>query len=170
MEAALKSIAKLAKQHGIAIRENELAFVATRKFTLAHVPVAGIERYNDADFAKGAAIQVVLIQAQPAGEVPNGTYIVKAQFRAGASEGKVSLINATGKVVAQRELIIRTQRQAAVMFPDVYSGPPADIPVITSTHVWIGDQSHAGSSDPKYGHWGVDCSGWQPYRTLYFWA
>ena len=166
--SAAKAMAAVARKRGVEIREKELAFVATNVFTIAHVPVAGLERYTDADFAKGVPIQVIVIHARVAGKLPNGTYLVMAQARPGATDGKVSFITADGTVAAQRDLIIRAQKQTAVVFPDVYSKPPSEIPVITSTHLWLGDQTHMG--DPKYGHWGVDCSGWQPFRTLYYWS
>ena len=39
--------------------------------------------------------------------------------------------------MAQRDAVIRTREQAAVLFPDVYSGGgPLEIPVITSVHIW----------------------------------
>ena len=51
--------------------------------------------------------------------------------------------------------VIRTREQAAVLFPDVYSGGgPLEIPVITSVHIW------------QNGKPVVDCGGGNPKGDL----
>jgi hypothetical protein len=163
--SATNELIATAKKHSVAIREAQVSFISNGLVTIAHAPLVGIERYTDANFATGSPIQVILIDSSNPVNLPKGSYLVKAQFQPGAASGKALFVDGNGKLVTQRELIIRTQAQAASVFPDVYTNP-VDIPIITSTHVWIGDPTHIG--DPKYGHYAVDCSGWQPYRILYY--
>jgi hypothetical protein len=156
-----------ARAHNVTVNEARVSFVTNGTVTVAHAPLVGIEKYTDSDFAAGVPLQILYVDAPSPINLPRGAYLVRVQFARGASEGKVSFIDARGKRLTH-QLLVRTQRQAAVVFPDVYTNPPsADVPVITSTHQWIEDPAHPG--DPAYGHWGVDCSGWQPYRTLYYW-
>lgn len=159
---ATKQLLAIAKKQGVTIHEQRISYISNATGTMAHAPVAGIERYSDKDFAAGVPLQVIFVSARKEGSVRNGAYLVKAQLKPGAKSGVVSFVGADGNVIAQRELIVRTREQAEVLFPDVYSNPEPNIPVITSTHVWI--------ANPEPGHWGVDCSGWQPYRTLYYWV
>ena len=151
-----------AAQHKVTINESQITYVSNGQSAIAHAPLAGIERYGEKEFAKGAAIQLLMIDGKQSLHIPSGSYVVKAQFEQHATDGTALFTDSAGVVVAHQPLLIRSRAQAAVIFPDVYT-EPAGIPVITSTHVWIVDK------DGK-GHWGVDCSGWQPYRTLYYYV
>jgi hypothetical protein len=152
-----KELQAAAKAHGVKIRAEQMVCANLEKTMIAHAPIAGIERYTDADFAAGAPIQLVLIKSTTRGEIPSGSYVVKAQYQPRAASGKAIFIDRNGVVVRQRELIVRTWKQSAVLFPDVYTDPgPQLIPVVTSTHVWHNNK------------WSVDCAGWIPYRVVYY--
>lgn len=157
LETAKKELQTAAKAHGVRVKVNQMAYANLEKLTIAHVPIVGIEKYKDADFEAGAPIQLLLVKATARGDIPSGSYVVKVQHRPRATSGTAFFTNRTGTVVTQRKLIIRTWKQSAVLFPDVYSDPgPQLIPVITSTHVWHNNK------------WAVDCAGWIPYRVLYY--
>lgn len=149
-----------AKAHGVKIRADRMVYASLEKTTIVHVPLLGIERYKDADFAAGAPIQLVIVRSTVKGEIPNGAYVVKAQYRPRAKSGKALFTDRNGAVVAQRDLLVRTAAQSAVLFPGVYPDNPGpqDIPVITSTHCF----------EKSPGDWAVDCAGWIPYRVLYY--
>jgi hypothetical protein len=166
--SASKDLRTIAAKHKVRIDEKQMSFFTTDAFTIAHAPVVGLERYTEDAFAAGAPIQAILVNSAKPARVPNGTYLVKAQFQPGAKTGKALLIAANGTLVAQLDLIVRTRRELANIFPDVYSTPLVDIPVITSTHVWLGNQAHIGETGP-YGHWGVDCMSSSNGPTLYYW-
>jgi len=166
--SASKDLQAIGAKHKVQLREKQISFFTAGALTIAHTPVVGIERYTEDTFAAGAPILVILVNSAKPSRVPNGTYLVKAQFRPAAQTGKALLVAANGTVVDQLDLIVRTRRELANVFPDVYSTPLVDIPVITSTHVWVGDQNWIG--DQNHGHWGVDCTGWDDHHTLYFWA
>ena len=165
--SASKDLQSIAAKHQVRLREKQMSFFTTGAFTIAHAPIVGIEQYTEDTFAEGAPIQVILVNSAKPARVPNGAYLVKAKFRPGAKTGKALLVAANGTLVAELDLIVRTQRELATVFPDVYSTPLVDIPVITSTHVWLGDQSHIGNQ--QLGHWGVDCMSSSNGPTLYYW-
>jgi hypothetical protein len=157
LSTAKKELQAAAKAHGVKIKPDQMVYAGLEKITIVHAPIAGIEKYKDADFAAGAPIQLVIVKTTTRGGVPSGSYVVKAQYRPRATSGKAIFTAPGGNVVAQQELIIRTRKQSAVLFPDVYTDPgPQEIPVITSTHVWHNNK------------WSVDCAGWIPYRVLYY--
>ena len=152
-----KELQDAAKAHGVSIKVNQMAYATLEKLTIVHAPIVGIEKYKDADFEEGAPIQLLLVKTTTRGDIPSGSYVVKAQHRPRANSGQALFMDRTGSLVSQRKLIIRTWKQSAVLFPDVYSDPgPQLIPVITSTHVWHNNK------------WSVDCAGWIPYRVLYY--
>jgi hypothetical protein len=154
---AEKELLAAATEHKVHIQVDRMISASTQTTTILHAPLQGIERYKDADFSAGAKVLLMIVKSSARRAIPNGSYVVKVQHRPGATSGKALFTDTKGTVVAQRNLIIRTREQAAVLFPEVYSGPdPVDIPVITSTHVWHNN------------HWAVDCAGWQPYRVLYY--
>jgi hypothetical protein len=157
LAANRKELQAAAKAHGVKIKAEQMVCANLEKTMIVHAPIAGIERYKDADFAAGAPIQLVLIKSTTRGEIPGGSYVVKAQYQPRATNGQAIFTDRNSVVVARRELIIRTWKQSAVLFPDVYNDPgPQEIPVITSTHVWHNNK------------WSVDCAGWIPYRVLYY--
>lgn len=154
---AKKELQSAAKMHRVKVERDQAVYTTFANITIVHAPIAGIEKYEDSDFAQGAPIQLVIVKSTKKGEIPNGAYVVKAQHRARANSGEAIFTDRTGAVAARRKLIIRTAEQSAVLFPEIYSGP-MNIPMVTSTHVF-----------PKgNGHWYVDCAGWKPYRILYY--
>jgi hypothetical protein len=154
---AEKELRAAAALHKVRIQVKRMISAGTEATTILHAPIQDIERYTDTDFSAGAPVLLMIFKSSVQQAIPNGSYVVKVQHRPGATSGKALFTDTKGTVVAERNLVIRTREQAAVLFPEVYSGPdPVDIPVITSTHVW-----HTN-------HWAVDCAGWQPYRVLYY--
>jgi len=159
--SAEKELLDAAKAHKVKIRAEQMISASNRTTTISHAPIDGIQRYGDDDFAKGAALLLLIIHSSTPQAVLNGSYTVKVQHQRGATSGEALFIDQKGAIVARRPLILRTQEQSAVLFPDVYSGGtdgggPLGIPNITSIHHW------------GNGHVTVDCAGWQPYRVLYF--
>jgi hypothetical protein len=156
-KAAEGELAASAKAHGIKIQSDKVIYASLPSGMIVHAPLAGIEKYNDRDFASGAAIQLVIVNSNAKGALPNGAYVVKAKHQPGASSGKAAFIDSTGAVVAEHDLIIRSKAQLADIFSTVFSGSGSnEIPNITSTHIFT----------PRHQY--VDCSGWQPYRTLFY--
>lgn len=130
--SAKKELQAAAKAHGVKIKVNQMVYASLEKVTIVHVPLAGIEKYKDADFAAGAPLQLMIVKSTMRGDIPSGSYVVKAQYRPGATSGSAIFTDRTGIVVTQRELIVRTRKQSAVLFPEVYSEPePQQIPNIT---------------------------------------
>jgi hypothetical protein len=160
LATAREELQTAAKAHGVKIKADRVVYASLEKTTIVHVPLAGIEKYKDADFAAGAPVQLVIVKSTAKGEIPDGAYVVKAQYRPGAKSGKAIFTDRTGAVIAQRNLIVRTVAQSAVLFPGVYPDDPGpqNIPVITSTHCF----------EKSPGDWAVDCAGWIPYRVFYY--
>jgi hypothetical protein len=154
---AKKELQSAAKAHQVKINADEAVYASFANLTILQAPIAGIEKYEDSDFAAGAPIQLIIIKSARKGEIPNGSYVVKAQHRPRATTGEAIFTDQTGAVAGRRKLLIRTAEQCAVLFPEVYSGPQ-NIPAVTSWHCF-----------PKApGHYYVDCAGWKPYRVLYY--
>ena len=168
LASATSELVKIARRHNVTIREGQVSFVTDGATVVAHAPIAGIERYTDADFtdADGAPIQVIFVASREEINLPLGSYLVKAQFQVGASEGKALFVNENGTTVTQRNLIIRDRVQTAALFPDVYSDSPAAIPDVTSTHFFVNQPTRPGG--PKVTRWVVDCTGWTPKRTVFY--
>ena len=160
LAAAKKDLLAAAKTHGVNIKDDQIANASLPETTIVHAPLVGIEKYRDGDFSAGAPIQLVIVKSTKKGEMRNGAYLVKAQYRPRARSGKATFTDSGGAVVAQRDLIVRTAAESAVIFPRVYPNDPGsvDIPVITSTHCF----------QKPDGTWAVDCAGWIPYRVLYY--
>jgi hypothetical protein len=160
MAAAREELQAAAQAHGVKIKADRMVYASLERTTIVHVPIAGIEKYKDADFAAGAPIQLVIVRSTAKGEIPNGAYVVKAQYRPKAKSGKAIFTDRTGAVIAQRNLIVRTVAQTSVLFPGVYPDDPGpqNIPVVTSTHCF----------EKSPNDWAVDCAGWIPYRVLYY--
>jgi hypothetical protein len=152
-----QELLKAASAHKVNIDVDRMLSASNQAATILQAPLRGIERYGDADFSKGAPVVLLIIKSSASHPIPNGSYVVKVEYRPGASSGKATFTDTKGHVAAQRDIVIRTWEQAGVLFPDVYpGGGPLEVAVITSLHVW-----HDGK-------WSVDCGGWQPYRVIYF--
>jgi hypothetical protein len=162
--AATRELRSIAQRHDVKIREGHVSFTTDGFATISHAPLVGIEDYTDADFAAGVPIQVIAIASTEPINLPQGSYLVKARFQPGATEGQALFIGAGGEVAAQRKIVVRTQAETANLFPEVYSNPPDSIPVVTSTHVWV-----AAAAPPRlpYAHYGIDCAGWKPHRVIF---
>jgi hypothetical protein len=160
LEAARQELLDAAKAHKVSIQADRIAYVSDGKTTIVHAPLAGTSRYKEADFAAGVPILLVMIKSTMRLRIPNGSYVVKAQYRPGATSGKAIFTDRNGTVSAQRDLLVRTWKQSGVLFPSTYTDPePVGIPNITSTHITFWD-SHG------IPHYYVDCSGVN--GTLYF--
>lgn len=123
-----------AKAHKVSIQADQIAYINDGTTTIVHAPIAGI---RNADFAAGAPVLLVMVKSTARFGIPNGSYVVKAQYRAGATSGRVVFIDRKGAVSAQRSLFIRTWEQSAVLFPTVFTDPqPAEIPNITSVETF----------------------------------
>jgi len=181
--AVNKEVMNAALAHQVKVQADRAVVINEKDFTLVHVPLQGIEKYKQADFIAGVPIMLILVRraGDPGGL--NGSYVVKAQFAAGASTGKAFYLDSKGAVAAQRELLIGSsepfpfsetprssekENRAAAGGIVKGTGPqptatptPVDIPVITST----GCQHPYGPNDKTCY---VDCAGWQPYQVLYF--
>jgi hypothetical protein len=148
-----------------------MAYVSDQHQTIVQAPIKGIEKYTDADFKVGAPIMLVIVKSTNSLRIPNGSYVVRAQYEPRATSGKAIFTDSTGRIVSRQELNVRTLEQSAVLFPAIYSklktggqggggATPVEIPNITSSHCFY------NSTGPKQ-CW-VDCTGWQPPRTLIF--
>lgn len=158
--AARQEFLEAARAQGVSIQADRIAYVNDGKTTIIHAPVAARARSRETDFAAGAPVLFLMIKSTLKLGVPNGAYVVRAQYRLGASTGKALFTDRRGVVAVQRDLLVRTWKQSSDLFPDAYpSPPPAEIPNITSTHVIFGD-AHGNP------HYYVDCSGVN--GTLYF--
>lgn len=154
-----KEMLSAAKAHRVRVDAERIALASRPRSTVVHAPLLGINKYKPADFAAGAPVLLVITRSAVRGAIPSGSYVVKAQYTAPTKSGKAIIINQEGVVVAQRKLLVRTRAQSAVLFPNAYLDlPSADIPVITSWHVMM------GNPPKEY----VDCTGWNPVHTLYF--
>jgi hypothetical protein len=157
-----------AEVHKVSINIDKMLFVGDKDTLMAQAPITGIEKYGDKEFAGGAPIQLLLVRSAITYDVPNGSYVVKAQYEPRASSGTATFFDQNGKVAATRKLFIKSLKESASYFPDVYGGSgPQEIPVVTSWHVFSGYYF-----DPVLHMWRprymVDCAGWIPYRVLYY--
>jgi len=162
-----KELAAAASSHKVSIEIDKMIFGGDQNTLLAHAPITGMEKYGDKDFVTGAPIQLLIMRSNYRNDIPNGSYVVKAQYEPGATSGKAIFLDQSGKVALTRELRIKSLRESAAYFPDVYGGEPANIPVITSWHIFSGYywDPVTKSWKPRYL---VDCAGWTPYRVLYY--
>jgi hypothetical protein len=162
LAAIRKEMVAAAKAHRVEIDADRTSYVSGSGLTIVQAPLAGIEGYGDADFEAGAPIHLLIVRSGIRNDVPDGSYVVKAQFGPRAASGRAIFMDRGGAAVAERELLVRTREQAEVLFPRIYppSSDPQFIPVITSTHQW----AYVGNG----WKWAVDCAGWDPYRVLYY--
>jgi hypothetical protein len=160
LEAARQELLDEARAHKVSIQADRIAYFSDGKTTIMHAPITGMAKHRDADFEVGAPILFVMVKSTLRLSIHNGSYVVKAQYRPGATSGKATFTDRNGTVSAQRDLLVRTWKQSGVLFPSVYTDPPpAGIPNITSFHVVFWD-AHGNP------HYYVDCSGVN--GTLYF--
>lgn len=159
LASAKEELQAAAKAHRVKIEPDQVVYGSFANITIVLAPIVGIEKYKDTDFEAGAPIHLMIIESTKKGEIPNGTYVVKAQHGLRATSGKAIFTDRTGTVIARRNLIVRTAKQSAVLFPKVYSdSDPQNIPHVTSWHCF-----------PKSpGDYYVDCAGWKPYKVLYY--
>jgi hypothetical protein len=162
-----KEFVAAASSHQVSIDIDKMLFAGDQNILMAHAPITGMQKYGDKNFAVGAPIQLLIIRSALRYDIPNGSYVVKAQYEPGATSGKAIFLDQNGKVAATRKLYIKSLRESAAYFPDVYGGEPQDIPVITSWHVFGGYyfDKQTNTWKPRYL---VDCAGWDPYRVLYY--
>jgi hypothetical protein len=158
---AKKELQAAAKVHRVKIETAQVVYASFANMTIASAPIAGIEKYKDADFEAGAPVQMLIVKSTTRGDIPSGSYVVKAQHRPRATSGTAIFADRTGTAVIQRKLIIRTWKQSAVLFPEIYSDPGTqNLPTINSWHIF---------PNPK----GVlvlrfDAAGWFPHRVIYY--
>lgn len=100
-EAAKKELLKAAKAHGVNIKADKIAYVDNQKMTIVRAPIAGIEKYVEADYETGAPIALMIIKSTVKLAVPDGSYVVSIQYPRNAKSGKVLFTNAAGAVVAR---------------------------------------------------------------------
>jgi hypothetical protein len=165
LAGATRELRNIAERHHVRIRERHVSLMTDGFATISHAPLVGIEDYTDADFAAGVPIQVIAIASNEPINLPQGSYLVKARFQPGATDGQALFIDASGQVATERKLVVGTRAEAASLFPEVYSNPPDSIPVVTSTHVWV-----VAAAPPRlpYAHYGIDCAGWKPHRVIFY--
>jgi len=162
LAAIAKEMAAAAKAHRVEIDADRMSYASSRGLTVVQAPIAGMERYGDAEFEAGAPIHLLIVSSELRNDVPDGSYVVRARFGPGATSGRAIFTDRSGTAVAERELLVRTREQAEILFPRIYppSSDPQFIPNITSTHQW----AYVGNA----WKWAVDCAGWDPYRVLYY--
>ena len=99
-----KELLAAAKAHRVSIEADKIAYVNNQRVTIVRAPIKGIDKYSDADFAKGAPIVLMIIKSKRKLAVPDGSYVVKIQPPRDAKPGKAIFTDAAGAVVAQRDL------------------------------------------------------------------
>jgi hypothetical protein len=156
-DKAFEELAAVAAAHGHKIPDGLATYAHFGDTTIAHAPLDGIAGYSDADFQAGVLIMAIVIDEPRPGRVPNGAYVVQVKLEPGSATGVATYFDAEGHAVASVPAQSRTPDQINAIFPGAYDPPPpANLPNITSTHVWHNN------------HYAVDCAGWQPYRVIYY--
>lgn len=79
LATAKKELQAASKAHGVKIKADQMVYANLEKMIIVHVPIAGIEKYQDADFEAGAPIQLLIIKSTMQGDIPSGSYVVKAR-------------------------------------------------------------------------------------------
>ena len=103
-EDSRKELLAAAKAHKVRIKADEIAYVSNQKMTIVRAPIAGIEKYTDAEFAAGAPVVLMIVKSKTKLAVPDGSYVVKVQYPLQADSGKAIFLDRAGTVVAQRDL------------------------------------------------------------------
>lgn len=160
LATAKKELQAAAKAHGVKVNTDQMVYTELEKTTIVHVQIAGIEKYRDADFKTGAAIQLLIVKSTARGDIPSGSYLIKIQYRPRTKDGKAIFMDRMGTVVVQRKLIVRTWEQSATLFPEVYSDPGVqNLPTINSSHLYL---------YPTGWRMIFDAAGWIPYREIWY--
>lgn len=77
LETTKRELEAAAKSHGVKIKANQMTYAVLEKLTIAQAPIAGIDKYKDADFEAGAPVQLLLIKTTTRVDIPSGSYVVK---------------------------------------------------------------------------------------------
>ncbi len=88
-----------AKEHGVSIDAGPMVYAGAASSLIAVAPIKGLEKYGEAEFAKGAPIHLVLVKSAIKGGLPDGSYVVRAQYRPGADSGGALFTDRGGAVV-----------------------------------------------------------------------
>ena len=102
--AARKELLAAATAHKVRIKADKIAYVSNQKMTLVRAPIAGIEKYADADFESSAPVVLMIIKSKVKLAVPDGSYVVKVQYPRQGESGEAIFTGRDGKVVARRDL------------------------------------------------------------------
>ena len=54
LETTKKELEAAARLHGVRIKANQMTYASIEKLTIAQAPIAGIDKYKDADFEAGS--------------------------------------------------------------------------------------------------------------------
>lgn len=101
--AAKQELLKAAKAHGVKIKADKIAYVDNQKVTIVRAPIVGVDKYSEADFEKGAPIELMIIKSKTKLEVPDGSYVVKVLYERNATSGKTIFTDSAGAKVAQQD-------------------------------------------------------------------
>jgi len=123
--AAKQELLKAAKKHKVKIKADKTEYMTNQKMTIVRAPIAGIEKYGEADFEAGAPVVFLIIKSTAKLAVPDGSYVVSIQYPRNAKPGKVIFTNAAGAVVARRD---------------------RDLPILTISDPGFPDHSDAGET------------------------
>jgi hypothetical protein len=140
LAAGKKELLDAGRAHKVSIQVDRMIYATAGNMTIVHAPITGIEKYKASDFEAGVPILLLIVRSTMKLTLPNGSYVVKAQYLPGANSGKVTFTDRKGTVSAERDLIVQPLEQLRVLFPGVYPDEPSPspgIPNITSTHVWM---------------------------------
>ena len=116
--AAKQELLKAAKKHKVKIKADQIGYLANQKMTIVRAPIAGIEKYVEANYETGAPIALMIIKSTVKLAVPDGSYVVSIQYPRNAKSGKVLFRNAAGAEVAERDRNLPILNLSAAEFPD----------------------------------------------------
>lgn len=154
-----------AANHRVNVDLEALMYMVTTDGFVAHVPIDGFGRYEDADIEAGAPIHLLLVQSAKPRSLPNGTYVVKGRHTRGARSGIATFIDGAGTEAGRSELSIRSWPEGTEDFPGFQpGGEPQGIARVTSGH-WYYDYGLQGGVGQR---WVVDAAGWIPYRVVWY--
>ncbi|WP_147441955.1 hypothetical protein [Corallococcus exercitus] len=106
-----------AKEQGLVLNEEQIGTLSSDTGNIVATSIAGFEKIPDTAYAQGVDVAFVYIDSPDAG-VPAGYYRVKVRanpedIQVGKYKAVATLIDATGKEVAQRATRIETFSQEA---------------------------------------------------------
>jgi hypothetical protein len=162
LATARKELQAAAKAHGVRVNADQMIYAEFEETMIVHALIAGIEKYKDADYQAGAPIQLLIVKSLTRGDIPNGSYVIKIQYRSRTKDGRAIFTDRKGAVILERKLIVRTWKQSADLFPEVYSDTGIqNLPQINSSH-WF------NYGFPKGWRLIFDAAGWTPYREIWY--